>query len=190
MIDSWAYGHLTFPNLNIVFYNVFSSSASTGPAIYGTEPTSFYLRNLFVNFNFLLPLALLSLPALAITYLFDFKRLGVTQMKPQEGESSPYTLLALRLSGFYLWLVVMTAQAHKEERFMYPLYPLLCMNAAVTVFLIKGWIESIYVKVTASPYNVSLSFQSLKGTFTDSPLSVPPFFRPVDRESFPKSHSL
>jgi hypothetical protein len=30
------------------------------------------------------------------------------------------------------------------------------MNAAVTIFLIKGWAETIYVKVTASPYNVSV----------------------------------
>ncbi|KAI5452293.1 mannosyltransferase [Naganishia albida] len=150
--DSWAYGKPTFPTLNIVLYNLFSGK---GPELYGTEPPTFYLANLFLNFNFALPLALLSLPALAITYRFDFKRLGVSQVKPKPGQSSPYTLVALRLSGFYLWLIVMSAQAHKEERFMYPVYPLLCMNAAVTVFLIKGWAETAFVKATASPYRAS-----------------------------------
>jgi alpha-1,2-mannosyltransferase len=154
-IDSWAYGRLVFPNLNIVLYNVFSRSSATGPDIYGTEPATFYLANLFLNFNYLLPLALLSLPALAVTYKFDFRRLGTSQQAVKEGESSPYTLLVLRLAPFYLWLTTMSLQAHKEERFMYPLYPLLCMNAAVSIFLIKGWAETIYVKVTASPYNVS-----------------------------------
>lgn len=115
----------------------------------------FYLANLFLNFNLALPLALLSLPALAVTYRFDFRRLGVSQTKPKPGQSSPYTLVALRLSGFYLWLIVMSAQPHKEERFMYPAYPLLCMNAAVTVFLIKGWAETAFVKATTSPYRVS-----------------------------------
>lgn len=154
-IDSWAYGRLVFPNLNIVLYNVFSRSSATGPEIYGTEPVTFYLANLFLNFNYLLPLALLSLPALAITYKFDFRRLGTSQQAVKAGESSPYTLLVLRLAPFYLWLGTMSLQAHKEERFMYPLYPLLCLNAAVTIFLIKGWAETIYIKVTASPYNVS-----------------------------------
>lgn len=150
--DSWAYGKPTFPTLNIVLYNLFSGK---GPELYGTEPSTFYLANLFLNFNLALPLALLSLPALAITYRFDFRRLGVSQTKPKPGQSSPYTLLALRLSGFYLWLIVMSAQPHKEERFMYPAYPLLCMNAAVTVFLIKGWAETAFVKATTSPYRVS-----------------------------------
>jgi alpha-1,2-mannosyltransferase len=149
------YGRLVFPNLNIVLYNVFSRSSDTGPGLYGTEPTTFYLANLFLNFNYLLPLALLSLPALAVTYVYDNRRLGTTQQAVKAGDSSPYTLLILRLSPFYFWLTTMSLQAHKEERFMYPLYPLLCMNAAVTIFLIKGWIETIYVKVTASPYNVS-----------------------------------
>ena len=87
--------------------------------------------------------------------MYDYRRLGTSQLAVKAGESNPYTLLILRLSPFYLWLTVMSIQAHKEERFMYPLYPLLCMNAAVTIFLIKGWAETIYVKVTASPYNVS-----------------------------------
>lgn len=110
---------------------------------------------MFLNFNLALPLALASLPALVVTYMFDFRRLGVSQTKPKPGQSSPYTLVALRLSGFYLWLGVMSLQPHKEERFMYPAYPLLCMNAAVTVFLIKGWAETAFVKATASQYRVS-----------------------------------
>lgn len=152
LVDSWAYGRTTFPTLNILYYNLLSPIG--GPNLYGTSPASFYLYNLFVNFNFLLPLALASLPALAITYRFDFRRLGKTQQKPAPGETSPYTLLSIRLSPFYLWLAVMTLQQHKEERFMFPAYPLLCFNAAVTVFLIKGWLETIFIHITASPYRV------------------------------------
>lgn len=44
-------------------YNVFGG-AGKGPDIYGTEPWWFYLANLALNFNILLPLALLSAPLL------------------------------------------------------------------------------------------------------------------------------
>lgn len=154
IVDSYAYGRWTFPTWNIIRYNLFSSG---GPDLYGTEPTYFYVLNLFLNFNILSLLALASLPALAITYVFDFRRLGASQRSPKAGESSPYTLVALRLSGFYLWFLVLSAQAHKEERFMFPAYPLLCMNAAVTVFLFRGWMERVYIKITASPYEAGRS---------------------------------
>jgi len=38
---------------------------------------------------------------------------------------------------------------------MFPAYPLICFNAAVTLYLARGWLEVAYVKATASPYQVS-----------------------------------
>jgi alpha-1,2-mannosyltransferase len=160
LIDSWAYGRSTFPTLNIITYNLFSAE---GANLYGTSPSSFYLFNLFLNFNYLLPFALISLPGLVFTYFTDRRRLGKTQQAPKKGETSPYTLLALRLSPFYLWLVILTLQAHKEERFAFPAYPLLCFNAAVGIYLVRGWIESAFIAITKSPYRVSASPQSPEG---------------------------
>jgi alpha-1,2-mannosyltransferase len=37
---------------------------------------------------------------------------------------------------FYLWFAIFTAQPHKEERFMYPAYPALCLNAAMAYHVI------------------------------------------------------
>jgi len=34
------------------------------------------------------------------------------------------------LASIYLWLVIFSFQPHKEERFMYVIYPLICYNAA------------------------------------------------------------
>lgn len=150
--DSWAYGRNTFPTLNIILYNLFSKG---GPDLYGTEPWYWYIANLFVNFNFLTLAALVALPALLFTYKFDFRRLGKTQMKPKEGESSPYLLLAIRLAPFYLWFIFMSLQPHKEERFMSPIYPFLCFNAAVTIYLVKGWQETLFINLTHSPYRAS-----------------------------------
>lgn len=151
-IDSLAYGRLTIIPWNIVKYNVFGGS-ERGPDLYGTSPWHYYISNLLLNFNYLLLLALISLPALAITYIIDRKRLGLTT--PTIDQSSPFILLALRLAPFYLWLAILTAQAHKEERFMFPAYPLLCFNAAVTLYLMRGWMEVAFIKVTKSPYQVS-----------------------------------
>jgi alpha-1,2-mannosyltransferase len=152
-IDSLAYGRLTLVPWNIVSYNVFGGE-KRGPDLYGTEPWSYYFLNLALNFNLVAPLALASLPALFMTHTIDYKRLGITRHAADE--SSPYTLLTLRLVPVYVWIGLLTAQPHKEERFMYPIYPLLCFNAAVTVHLFRGWLETIYIKVTGSPYKVAL----------------------------------
>ena len=100
-----------------------------------------------LNFNVLLPFALLSLPALLLTKVFDRKRLD-------ERQANPTLSLALRLAPFYLWLGILSAQPHKEERFMYPIYPLICFNAAVTIYLVRGWLETAFIAVTKSPYKV------------------------------------
>ncbi|KAF8846076.1 glycosyltransferase family 22 protein [Paxillus ammoniavirescens] len=153
-IDSVAYQRWTIVPWNIVRYNIFSGS-ERGPDLYGTSPWHFYILNLLLNFNILFVLAFASLPALAITYYIDRKRLGL--MKPGPDQSSPYTLLALRLAPLYLWTAILTAQAHKEERFMFPAYPLICFNAAVTVYLLRGWIEVAYVSIKKSPFRASRS---------------------------------
>lgn len=43
---------------------------------------------------------------------------------------------------FYLWLAIFTAQPHKEERFMYPAYPFLCLSAAFSLHMILGYLGS------------------------------------------------
>ncbi|KAI0639843.1 glycosyltransferase family 22 protein [Trametes polyzona] len=153
-LDTLFYGKLTVVPWNIIKYNVFPD-AQRGPELYGTEPAHFYLANLLLNFNVLVPFALSALPALAITYRVDNKRLG--ERYKYADMSSPYTLLAIRLAPVYLWLAIMTFQKHKEERFLYPIYPLICFNAAVTVYLARGWLEMAFIAVTNSPYKASRS---------------------------------
>ncbi|KAJ6575449.1 glycosyltransferase family 22 protein [Mycena capillaripes] len=162
-IDSIAYGKLAIVPWNIIRYNIFGG-AERGPDLYGTSPWNFYLFNLVLNFNVLTPFALLSLPSLGVTYFVDRKRLGL--VKPAADQSSPFTVLALRLAPFYLWTAILTSQAHKEERFMFPAYPLLCFNAAVTLYLVRGWLETAFISLTKSPYRASQS--TIFRTFTSS----------------------
>jgi alpha-1,2-mannosyltransferase len=151
-IDTLAYGHLAIVPWNIIHYNIFGGS-ERGPDLYGTSPWNFYLLNLILNFNVLVPLSLLSLPALYITSIVDRKRLGFVKAGPDQ--SSPFVVLGVRLMPLYVWLGILTLQAHKEERFMFPAYPILCFNAAVALYLIRGWFEVAFIHFTKSPYKAS-----------------------------------
>lgn len=51
----------------------------------------------------------------------------------------PYVLLGLKLIPFYIWFAIFTLQPHKEERFLYVAYPFITLNAAISIFLLRGW---------------------------------------------------
>jgi alpha-1,2-mannosyltransferase len=42
------------------------------------------------------------------------------------------------VAPFYMWLAIFTLQPHKEERFMYPAYPFLALNAAISTHTLLG----------------------------------------------------
>jgi alpha-1,2-mannosyltransferase len=113
---------------NIVAYNIFSGGGK-GPNIFGTEPWDFYLRNLVLNFNIWTLLALVAAPLLALQYVTG-------------SHTSAYGLMknAVFVLPFYMWLAIFTLQPHKEERFMYPAYPFLALNAAVSMHVILTWL--------------------------------------------------
>jgi alpha-1,2-mannosyltransferase len=109
-VDYHYYGAWVSPTLNILTYN----TAGGGDELYGIEPTSYYVKNLLVNLNFVAPLGLGVLPLICFTQLRDWD-------------------LVTLLSPLYLWLAVVVPRPHKEERFLFPLYPLLCLGAVLTV---------------------------------------------------------
>jgi alpha-1,2-mannosyltransferase len=40
--------------------------------------------------------------------------------------------------ALYTWLTIFIAQPHKEERFLFPVYPLICLAAAVALDFVQG----------------------------------------------------
>lgn len=121
LIDSSFYGARVMAPINIVLYNVFSSK---GPELYGTEPFSYYIFNGFLNYNIIWLLSLLTPIVLLIGYFV------VPAKTKQPTLSLPYYV---SLSPYYLWLAVMMLQAHKEERFLFPIYPLVSLCGAITI---------------------------------------------------------
>lgn len=150
-VDSYFYGRTTLVAWNIIKYNVLAASSETGPELYGTEPWYFYFLNGFLNLNLILLLALAAFPALLITMVYEPRRLGPNST----AQSDSSTLLVVRLLPFYIWFAVLSRQAHKEERFLHPAYPLICMNAAITLGLFRGWMENYHLRTTKAPFRVS-----------------------------------
>ncbi|KAL8926424.1 MAG: hypothetical protein Q9208_002967 [Pyrenodesmia sp. 3 TL-2023] len=128
-VDTFFYHEVTVVPWNIVYYNVFRGS-SRGPEIFGTEPWDFYLRNLSLNFNVWFLLALCAGPVLGLQFLLQGR--SATRQSPIRS--------MVFAAPFYLWLAIFSAQAHKEERFMYPAYPFLALNAALTLHTVLAYI--------------------------------------------------
>ncbi|KAI9746234.1 MAG: mannosyltransferase [Claussenomyces sp. TS43310] len=125
LISGFFYKRLELVPLNIVLYNVFSGPGR-GPDIYGTEPWHFYARNLLLNFNIWFLLAVAAIP------LFTLQKLLSTA--PKGATTGLRTVIFM--SPFYLWLGIFSLQPHKEERFMYPAYPALALNAAMSLHIL------------------------------------------------------
>lgn len=114
-IDSLFYGKFTSVSWNIVVYNVLFANDKSGPNIFGVEPWYYYPLNLLLNF----PITALS-----------FSIIGLFQMSiwPISG-------------SLILWLNIFLAQPHKEERFLYPIYGIFSLLAAVGVFNATNFIR-------------------------------------------------
>ncbi|OOQ90353.1 alpha-1,2-mannosyltransferase [Penicillium brasilianum] len=122
---------ITLVPWNIVAYNIFGGQGR-GPEIFGTEPWTFYVRNLLLNFNVWFVLAMLSAPLLLVQAIFR-----------SQGTSIQTLMRSITLvAPFYMWFGIFTIQPHKEERFMYPAYPFLALNAALAFHLILTYIGS------------------------------------------------
>ncbi|KAE8679082.1 Dol-P-Man:Man(6)GlcNAc(2)-PP-Dol alpha-1,2-mannosyltransferase [Hibiscus syriacus] len=112
LIDYRYYQRWTSSVFNLLVYNVLGGGESH---LYGTEGPLFYLRNGFNNFNFCFILALLFLGILPIA----------------RKKYAPDLLIII--SPLYIWLAFMSLQPHKEERFLYPIYPLVCVAASAVI---------------------------------------------------------
>ncbi|KAF4300728.1 GPI mannosyltransferase [Botryosphaeria dothidea] len=130
-INTFFYQKLVCVPLNIVLYNVFSGPGK-GPDIYGTEPWHFYVRNLVLNFNIWFVLAVAALPLQVLNQLF----------RQQPGTKQSILRGIVFVSPFYLWLAIFTLQPHKEERFMYPVYPFLALNSAISLHILLAYFGS------------------------------------------------
>ncbi|KAI4733119.1 hypothetical protein E4T50_16322 [Aureobasidium sp. EXF-12298] len=151
--DAFFYRRVAIVPYNIVWYNVIAARSGKGPDIYGTEPWHFYGRNLLLNFNIWFIIALAAMP-LYFVHTFVLRQPIFKQS---------YLRGVFFLTPFYLWLAIFTLQPHKEERFMYPIYPALGFNAALGSHILLTWLGSSNPRslVAMIPAKLRLLFAAL-----------------------------
>ncbi|KAJ8309924.1 LOW QUALITY PROTEIN: hypothetical protein KUTeg_011789 [Tegillarca granosa] len=125
-VDLQYYGKLVIAPLNIVIYNVFTDH---GPDLYGVEPLSYYVINGFLNFNVVFLLACCCLPLVILFIILDI----------------PVWLVLLPM---YIWIAIFFTRPHKEERFLFPIYPLFALSGAVAVDYIQN--PNLFIKIVFS----------------------------------------
>ncbi|XP_065644928.1 alpha-1,2-mannosyltransferase ALG9 isoform X2 [Hydra vulgaris] len=137
-IDTLFYGKQVITPLNIILYNIFTND---GPSLYGEESWTFYFINCFLNFNIVFPIAVVSLP---VCLLVDWLR-----NTPKDVFLLPFWLV---LSPIYLWSLVFFTQPHKEERFMFPIYPLIVASACIALSKFQELYHSIFTRSKRQHY--------------------------------------
>ena len=131
--------------LNFLRYNVVGGGQSD---LYGVEGPGYYLRNGLNQLQLVLPLAL-CLPLLAGAARLAGGAAGGKRGGGGGGGAGargPDGLLLLCVSPVFVWLGAITALAHKEERFLYVVYPLVSaskQNNRPCFAECGGWAENI-----------------------------------------------
>ncbi|XP_056314550.1 alpha-1,2-mannosyltransferase ALG9 [Danio aesculapii] len=159
IVDSYYYGKLVIAPLNIIMYNVFTPH---GPDLYGTEPWHYYFVNGFLNFNIVFVLALFSLPLTALMEAL-LQRFNVQNL------GRPYWLT---LSPMYLWMLVFFTRPHKEERFLFPIYPLICLCGAVALSSLQKCYHFIFQRYRLEHYTISSNWLALGSVLLFGVLSL------------------
>lgn len=140
-IDHHFYGRWLIAPWNIIAYNALGQGGGgQGSELYGVEGPEFFAINLFLNFNALWVLAVLS--PLAVAALSILPRTAAPTAADADADPSGKAKAATTLPAFWtslaavsplwLWFVLMSVRPHKEERFMFVVFPLIPLAAAVT----------------------------------------------------------
>ncbi|KAK9844623.1 hypothetical protein WJX74_004859 [Apatococcus lobatus] len=133
--DRIFYGQWTVSLWNFLKYNVVGGGDS---ALYGVEPASYYVKNGALNLN--VALALFCLYPLAV----------LLQLTRHSGTN---VLLALAVCPAYVWFAAISALPHKEERFLYVVYPLVCLAAAAVLSSLPSVIQQTATTIFPKPFH-------------------------------------
>ncbi|VDL20111.1 unnamed protein product [Hymenolepis diminuta] len=131
-VDRWVFGRWTVNQINFLRFNFFSSGAD----FYGVQPWHWYL-------SIGLPSVLaLHLPLVLIGWCVDFSR-GCSLLKRKgfrpRFQDIKESTIAMYFGVWILWTVfAYSCLAHKEFRFLFPLFPLFMYYAGRGLFYLNG----------------------------------------------------
>ncbi len=124
VVDHRYYGFWADPTRNILSYN----AGGNGDNLYGTEPAMYYVRNLVLTCGPAFPLAASS----PLLLLREYGLLPYLPPRKKAVHAERVKLYFVIMATALVWLLLLFSRPHKEERFMYPVYPLLSLMAGFT----------------------------------------------------------
>ncbi|GJQ08299.1 hypothetical protein GpartN1_g90.t1 [Galdieria partita] len=137
IVDSYFYGRPSVAPLQLILYNVFPKKGK-GSELFGVEPWYYYILNLFLNFNIILLLPLVFMPIFFLVFpLSNFKISFIWNNKQHWMESLWYC------SPLYLWSLIFLFQPHKEERFFFPVYSMICLSGAICLLSLRRLLQRL-----------------------------------------------
>ncbi|CAD7937511.1 unnamed protein product [Amoebophrya sp. A25] len=109
-----------------------------GSELYGVAPLSYYPKNLALNFNFIFLFACLGI-AVSWSPAFLWRRIMNPKDHDHQSTQADSVVLFVTetsmfrwLTGpFFTWVLLLCYLPHKEERFLFPVYPLVCLFGVV-----------------------------------------------------------
>ncbi|XP_053943189.1 alpha-1,2-mannosyltransferase ALG9 isoform X3 [Cuculus canorus] len=78
----------------------------------------------------------------------------------------------LTLAPMYIWIMIFFIQPHKEERFLFPIYPLICLCGAVALSALQKCYHFIFQRYRLEHYTVSSNWLALGTVFLFGLLSL------------------
>lgn len=142
----------TIPFWNILTYN----TGNRGDELYGIEPASYYVKNLLLTTGLALPFASFVLVAELVQYIIS--------MIIPKGKLLPNHMDGYMLTIYVacaLWLGVLFSRPHKEERFLYPAYPLLAFAAARSFLNLLHLFKTCFPVTKKQTFSVGSLLQTL-----------------------------
>lgn len=128
---------------------MYNALSGNGDELYGIEPASYYIKNLLLTLGLTFPMALLEI--IIFTYEIAMSVLGFHQI------CAAWLYELTTILCVVLWMGTLFSRPHKvhmpisrimvsayslvvvqEERFMYPIYPLMCLLSALTLHRLEN----------------------------------------------------
>jgi alpha-1,2-mannosyltransferase len=146
-VDKLYYRKVVLAVWNIIKYNALGQGGDgKGGDLYGTEPASYYFVNLALNFNLLVVLAFGAIALLLVDLVGSWRSRSVNAKK----DNRTLVFEAVLLGQLLLWVAFMSSRPHKEERFLYPVYPLVCAAAALCLQRLVRIADLVWASISSA----------------------------------------
>jgi len=175
-IDYYYYQKITFPSWNILKYNAMQGEDT----LYGVEPIEYYIKNILLNFNFIAVGAGFSVVPIIYTLI------------QSKNKQQQYLLKAMlySISPMIIWLLLVCPRPHKEERFLFPIYPFVSLACAYTLHEVTIALHFVVYKLFSTDPKHKQENQKMRLEKLIRALVFFGFFFPAGIVSISRSYAL